>query len=188
MKCAALVLASGLSARYGKADKLLADLKGKALLAYTLDAITSAKFNGYFVITPQNEARAHLAKQRRFEVIHNPDPAAGQGHSIAIGAKHIINTGFDCACVLLGDMPMIMPEYLGRLKRAAESADVVFSRADNRNQPPAIFRGEALQALTTLSGDKGARSLDWNRFKVKRIDLPDDLAVDFDTPEDFRTL
>lgn len=183
MKTAALILASGLSRRFGKEDKLLAELKGQALLAYCLDAAKNVDFDGLFVICPDPDPRADLARSLGFTVINNPSPEAGQGASIALGAQHCISDGFDAVCVLLGDMPFVTTEFLKELNQTP--GDIVFSQLDDRDQPPAIFRGSALQKLTDLSGDKGAASLDLSAFAKTHIPLPEGMSVDFDTEEDF---
>ncbi len=183
MRTAALVLASGLSRRFGTDDKLLADLKGQALLAYCLDTAKTARFDGYLVICPDPDPRAELARSLGFQVIPNPSPEQGQGASIALGAKYCQSAGFEAACILLGDMPFVSAEYLQALSKA--NGDIIFSLNNDRDQPPAIFRGEALAALTALSGDQGAKTLDLSAFHITQMDLPDPLAMDFDRPEDF---
>ena len=182
---ACLILASGLSRRFGGDDKLLAELKGQALLAYALDTAKSAPFADYFVITPKNDPRAELARVRGFKVIDNSLPDAGQGASLALGASHIVRADYEAVCVLLGDMPFITPGYLARLIRTSSASDIIFSQNSGLDMPPAIFRGDALLALQNLTGDQGAKHIDLSRFSISRATLPDDMARDMDRPEDF---
>lgn len=184
-KMAVLVLASGLSKRFGAQDKLMAEVKGQALLAYCLDAARGVNFDGYYVVTPDPDPRASLARSLGFKVIHNPTPEAGQGASIAAGVKALVDQGYDAVCILLGDMPMITSKFIERLKRASDT-EIIFSRANHRDGPPAIFKGSALGALMSLTGDKGARSIDLSNFNIDVLDMPPELAIDFDTPEDFQ--
>lgn len=186
MKSAALVLASGLSRRFGSEDKLLADLKGQALLAYCLDAARNTGFDGLFVVCPDSDPRADLARTFGFEVIGNRAPELGQGASIAVGTRHILDKGYQAVCVLLGDMPFITAEYLMRLSET--SGDIVFSQRDGVEQPPAIFRNLSMQALTGLFGDNGARTLDLSSFDVTRLNLPVEMSIDFDTEDDFKAV
>lgn len=183
MKTAALVLASGLSKRFGSEDKLLADLKGQALLAYSLDTARETGFDGLFVICPDPDPRADIARSFGFDVIPNPSPEAGQGATIALGAKHCLSAGFDAVCILLGDMPFVTSDYIRELTQS--TGDIVFSRSGTHHQPPAIFRGPAIKTLTQLSGDNGAKALELSNFHVEYINLPDEMARDFDLPSDF---
>ncbi len=186
LKTACLVLASGLSKRYGPDDKLLADLKGKALLAYCLDAAKMAGFDGLYVVTPKHDPRAKLAISQGFKIIDNPVPEAGQGASIACGAAYALRQSYDSGCILLGDMPFVTPAYLKGLQRRIRGADIVFSSHHNRQQPPAIFNRKALAMLAELTGDKGAQSLDLSTLNINSSELPDDLARDFDCVDDFK--
>lgn len=185
MRCAALVLASGLSTRFGPSDKLLAELKGKALLCYALDAVRQAKFDGYFAITPDRDPRAKLARARGFSVIDNPSPQSGLGATIARGARYLVEIGYESVCITLGDMPFVTSDYLTRLLQRSPNADIIFSEHLSKNQPPAIFRGEALGALMSLSGDIGANALDLSVFKIARLKMPEDISRDMDKPADF---
>ena len=184
MSMACLVVASGLSRRFGDEDKLLADLKGQALLAYCLDTAASVPFAQRYVVT-SDDKRAELAKARGFNIVHNPTPEDGMGTSLALGAIDLLNHGFNAGCILLGDMPFVTPEYLTKLIKHSKSFDISFSQNNNRNMPPAIFKNGALYTLTTLRGDKGMQSQNLSHFNISHLDLPNDLARDMDTPEDF---
>jgi len=185
MKMAALVLASGLSRRYGKDDKLMATLKGQALLAYCLDAAKGALFDGYFVVTPDPDPRADLARSFGFTIIPNSIAEAGQGVSISAGVSEIIDKGFESICLLLGDMPFVTSDYLRKLKSHAPDSDIIFSQVNTQNQPPAIFRGQALRTLKNLSGDRGANSLDLANFAISHMEMSEAMAKDFDLATDF---
>jgi len=186
MTMACLVLASGLSRRFGDADKLMADLNGRVLLAHTLDTARQVEFGGYFIVTPDPDPRAELGRRRGFSIIANLSPEAGQGASLALGARYLLASGFNQACILLGDMPFISPEYLRELIMRSTDFDIIFSHIDDRDQPPAVFSKNALDVLTTLTGDKGARSADLSSFSIGHQDLPANMAPSYDTQKDFK--
>ncbi len=188
MSMACLVLASGLSRRFGHNDKLLAEFKGQALLAYCLNAAKAAPFDDYFVVTPDPDPRAILARNHGFNVINNPNPEFGQGASLALGAGKLIEKGFDATCILLGDMPFITSQFLKKLIAASEGQEVMFSRHAGRFMPPAIFKSDALHKLTTLTGDQGARALDFSGCQLEHLNLPPELAIDIDSARDFDRL
>ncbi len=184
MTIACLVLASGLSRRFGDEDKLLADLNGQTLLAYCLDTAASVPFDGRFVVTA-DDGRAELAKARSFNVIQNQNPEDGMGASLTCGVRHILDAEYDEVCVLLGDMPFVTPQYIKKLIKGSARFDVTYSQNEDRLMPPAIFKGQVLQSLTQLSGDKGAQSLDLSRYNIGHVELPDEMARDMDEPHDF---
>jgi len=186
MSLAGLVLASGRSERFGRQDKLLAMLNGKPLLAHCLENVQGAGFDDVFMVCPDPDPRADLARRLGFKVIPNPDPQTGQGASIALGASFLLAKGYDSVCIILGDMPFISSRYFKEIQETP--GDIVFSRANDKDQPPAIFRGNALRALTQLSKDRGAKSLDLSSFEITLMDLPPEMSVDFDTEEDFKAV
>ena len=188
MSFAVLVLASGLSKRFGTEDKLMTDLKGQALLAYCLDAARNAEFDRYFIVTPSGDAKAELARSFGFEVIDNPHPEAGQGSSLSTGVTHLLDSKVEKVCVLLGDMPYVTGDFLRELKSASNKSDIVFSRLNDRNQPPAIFNQKAMSRLTSLQGDKGAQTVNWASLKISNLEICKDLAIDFDTEDDFKAV
>ena len=164
----------------------MSELKGQALLAYGLDAARSASFERYFIITPDPDPRATLARRFGFEVIDNPSPESGQGASLARAISHLWDLGIREVCVCLGDMPFVTGAYLNKLRALSGPSDIVFSHTENGDQPPAIFKQEAMQALTRLDQDQGARKLDWSGYNISRLPLPPELAFDFDRPDDFK--
>ena len=173
-----------MSRRFGNEDKLLADLKGQALLAYCLDTAASAPFTDRFIVTFDDE-RALLGLARGFNIIHNPDPELGMGAALAGGVRHILQLGHSQACILLGDMPFVTTHYLQNLMKRSSQYDITYSQNNERDMPPAIFKGAALKVLTQLTGDKGAQSLDLSGFKIDHLQLPDEMARDMDEPNDF---
>jgi len=56
--CALVILASGLSERFGKADKLMADFRGKPLVQHAIDAADMLPFAERFAVI-------HNASQKR---------------------------------------------------------------------------------------------------------------------------
>ena len=184
MTMACLVLASGLSQRFGEDNKLLADLKGQALLAYCLDTAQSVSFSQRFALTSDDEP-AELARARGFEIIHNLTPEDGMGASLSFGVQRILDAGYDKACILLGDMPFVTASYIQKLIKSSNRSDITYSQNQGREMPPAIFRGGALRALVQLKGDKGAQSLDLSDFEIGHTELPDEMARDIDKPNDF---
>src|SRR5690606_32041350 len=119
-RVAALLLAAGSSLRFGKGNKLLADVAGRPLICWTAAAIVASRISELVVVTgPEPESiRAALAGlPARF--VHNPDHLAGMGGSVAVGVRAL---GANCTGVVIcpGDMPAITPELVDALIGAFE--------------------------------------------------------------------
>lgn len=61
MNVDAVVVAAGRSERFGEDDKLMADLEGRPVLAWSLAAISRAPCVGTIVVVAQEEAKARIA-------------------------------------------------------------------------------------------------------------------------------
>ncbi|NNE57350.1 MAG: nucleotidyltransferase family protein [Hellea sp.] len=185
MTMACLVLASGLSRRFGDGDKLMQNLGGKPLLAHCLIAASEIFAPEHrFIVVPNPDPRSELASQFEFSLIDNPEPETGQGRSLAIGVQALLAQNYHSVCVLLADMPFISPEFIQGFIDQSENFDIGFSQVRGRAQPPAIFKATAFEPLTGLSGDQGARALDLSAFSIAQIPLPEEMARDIDIPDD----
>jgi len=85
---ACLVLASGLSERFGVADKLSETLCGKPVLDHVLDTVMSMGFGENFIVS---QGRAHTG----FTAIMNKAPENGQGHALRLGLSAAKTAGWE---------------------------------------------------------------------------------------------
>ncbi|MEP1230592.1 MAG: nucleotidyltransferase family protein [Litorimonas sp.] len=194
-KCALILLASGLSKRFGADDKLLASLAGKPVIDHTLDHIAPAGFELHIAVigTPPKADTGMRDKLARagYHIIVNPAPEDGQGSSLALGAQAAIDAGYHQACIALADMPLVPTAHFTKLLNMSVQSEQVVSEAhiDERSVtlPPCVFSGQALQRLTTASGDSGAKKFLCGT-DIVRCKLLDWAAQDIDTPEDLQSL
>lgn len=147
-------MASGLSRRFD-GDKLLADFQGKPVLSHSAGTAQQLSCDLFFAVCNDNPDRGALLGG--YEVIVNPAPQNGQGAAIALGARAAIKNGAEQVLIVLGDMPLVPIEHLKELLSVSPEAETVMSECGGVLMPPARFNGEALIALTQLSGDKGIR-------------------------------
>lgn len=179
---AAIVLAAGLSSRFG-ADKLLHPYAGKPLAAHIADTLAMMPLAHHLAICPSGpSARADLFRTRGFEIITNPEPQRGMASSLALGAQRAIDLDVDALLVCLADMPHVTTDHLLKLIAASSSSDTVATAFAGTRGPPAIFSRHLFPELLALSGDHGARHL---LAHATLIEAPPTLALDFDTPADF---
>ncbi|MBC6402323.1 MAG: NTP transferase domain-containing protein [Hyphomonadaceae bacterium] len=183
---ALVFLAGGLSRRFGRADKLLADFRDKPLMLHAVQTALICQFAMRFAVVPAGTGLRIKNLEQDFVPIENKDPGTGRGRSLSLGARACLDTGYTSACVMLADMPFVTHEHIGQLMANAAEHEITISRTGNQVLPPAVFCGRALRDLTTLAGDKGASALDFTRYCVKYVDMSKHQAVDIDTAEDLR--
>jgi molybdenum cofactor cytidylyltransferase len=157
---AVVLLAAGLSRRYGEGEKLLAPLAGKPLAFHVAETLAAMPFHRRLAVC--KEAGDELGRGLAgfgFQVLVNPEPEIGQGRSLALGAKAAV--GARALVVCLADMPYVTRGDVEALVEAwrADPERPVGSKAGEYFGVPAIFPAPAFVALMELSGDHGARGL-----------------------------
>jgi len=179
---ASVVLAAGLSTRFG-GDKLLYPYAGKPLAAHIADTLAAMPLRWRIAIVPPPPSpREALFRERRFELIENPDPQQGMGASLALGAQRATELGAAALLVCLADMPNVTAAHLMQLIEAAGDSDAIATGFDNSRGPPAVFARRLFPELAALSGDHGAKHL---LARATLVAAPPGLTRDFDTPRDF---
>jgi molybdenum cofactor cytidylyltransferase len=182
----ALVLAAGGSRRFG-AQKLLAPLAGKAVIARTVEAVSAAGFDDVVLVTGTDSHAVRSAL---------PDAGCGfvDAENWADGIAASIRTGISALSrdrkgvfVFLGDMPLVPIEMLGDLAEMA-LANGYAARPEHNNQPghPVCFLAAAYDDLLDLKGDEGASALlRRHPEKVSYLTTSDSgVTSDVDTPTD----
>ena len=184
-RIAAVVLAAGRSTRMG-ADKLLLPWRGRTILECVLDAACALPHvilvGGLPSLNalPAQVTRVSCSLQERL-----PD----QADSLKAGIR-ALPPGMDGAMILLGDMPLITPELVGKLASAFRPGRFLAPRCDGRRGNPVLIPSDWFARVLELEGDTGARPL------LARPDAPvdyldvDDPAIltDVDTPDDYARL
>lgn len=181
--CALIILASGLSERFGKADKMIADFKGKPLVKHVIDAAENIPFAERFaVIAKSSEQRRKLFNYEGYSLIENASPEVGQGESLRLAAVTAQARGHKAICVMLGDMPFIDTNDISNLLHNLSDKDRAISYCNKTILPPAIFANDALSELANIDPKGGAKTL-FNSANVYKHPLSERAARDIDTPE-----
>jgi len=192
--CAIILLASGLSKRFGAEDKLLARLAGKSVIDHTIGNIAPVGFGLHIAVigalTNLDTALRDKLTKAGYHIIVNPSPENGQGSSLALGAKAVIEAGFGRTCIALADMPCVPSAHFLALLALGETTEQVVSETVGEQAitlPPCIFNGASLLRLIKSEGDRGAkRYLRGNN--VARQKLSTWAAKDIDTLADLQAL
>ena len=105
---ALVILASGLSKRFGINNKLIASFKGKPLIQHIIDSCKPMNFGGRFAVIPSRScALRDLLLDNDFTLIENDKPFLGRVHSIKLAAqfikkkeisKHVFSSGGYAFC------------------------------------------------------------------------------------------
>jgi molybdenum cofactor cytidylyltransferase len=134
---------------------------------------------------------AELAEALRavgVEISVCPAAALGMGHSLAHGVTQLIAAHApDAIVVALADMPSIRTGTIRDLVAAVgPDAPIVVPEFDGRRGHPVVFWRSCFEALTELSGDRGAAAL-LREGTVHRVPVRDPaILLDIDRPDDLR--
>jgi molybdenum cofactor cytidylyltransferase len=150
-----LVLAAGEGRRFG-ATKQLAELHGRPLLEYALEAIAG--------VSPRVVVLGHLADEIRARVdLHGAAPvvcrdwADGQAASLRCGLAAL--PGADAVVVVLGDQPGITAAAVDAIASAEGDEDAVRATYAGTPGHPVLLRRPLLERAGELRGDTGFRDL-----------------------------
>jgi len=190
-KIAAVILGAGRSTRMGGSNKLIAELDGKALIRHAAEAAAGAGLHQTVLVTGHlSDEVASRVADLELSLVHNPDYADGMASSIRTG-MNALAPDTDAVIVLLGDMPRIDAEVIGRLVRAYkdnEAGLIVTATADGKRGNPVLWDRRFFDALKSLTGDVGARHLiAENPGFVTEVEIGHAARLDLDTPEALKT-
>ena len=173
------VLAAGLASRFG-GGKLDADLCGKPLGQWTLDAVSTAGLEpGVIVVGPDVPVFADAA--HGWALLQNDAPEAGLGTSVALAVREAEALACD-VLLLLADMPLLDPAHLSRLVHSPANTATVYP--DGRPGVPALIRRKDLSTFRDLDGERGAGPLLARLDALDSVTAPPDMLRDVDRPED----
>ncbi|EQB31431.1 nucleotidyltransferase family protein [Sphingobium ummariense] len=185
-RIAAVLLAAGLSTRFGEEDKLMADLRGKPLAAHTLETVASMAFAELVAVArPIDQAPVlHRKLERRgYTILVNDRPEDGISGSIVRAVEHVMPLR-KCRGILicLADMPDVPQSHYNRICLAAEDIRSVVASTDGfSSSPPAFIGRKHFPELLALRGDQGARALLSHGIQIETTGA---VLHDIDTPED----
>jgi molybdenum cofactor cytidylyltransferase len=161
-KISALVLAAGRSTRMGGPNKLLATIEGQPLVRHAASAALGAGLQDVVVVTGhQGEPVRAAVGGLPVRFADNPDFAEGLSTSLRAGLA-ALPADCDAAIVLLGDMPRISAELVGRLVAAFDpekGRHIVVPVAAGRRGNPVLWSRRFFPELAKVTGDQGGRSV-----------------------------
>lgn len=183
-----LIMAAGVSRRFGEVDKRLARMADcRTLLAASLAGARPCSAQMVLVIRPEDDPLA-LGVPEDVSVLRAARADQGLGASLADAFTWLAGEEVqaDAAAVLLGDMPWIAADSYRRLYRQADTGQIVRPAYRGTAGHPVLFGQSFWPELGALDGDQGAREvLAGHPRAVVTLDLEDPgILQDVDRPED----
>ena len=176
-----VVMASGLSARYGK-DKLLEDLGGRAVVLRTVESLKSAGLVPLAVT--RSDAVAALMDRAGVACVRHDGPLKSDTMRAGLEALPPDSAGY---LFMPADQPLALPDSLSRLAAQFLENPTRAARLGYGSIPgsPVLFPAACRDALLAYRGDRGGADV----LKSQRI--PCDIVQashpwelwDVDTPE-----
>jgi molybdenum cofactor cytidylyltransferase len=182
-----ILLAAGLGTRFdpsGLHNKLLATLAdGTPVVFQSARRLLSVVEQVVAVVRPGAEKLADVLNEAGCDVIFVIDAERGMGATLAAGVR--ARSDAEGWLVALGDMPWIEAQTIEAVARALDGGTSLVAPyyRGERGHPVGFGRAHR-EALGTLDGDAGARSL-LALNPVRRIDVDDpNILRDVDFPAD----
>ncbi|HWV09987.1 MAG TPA: nucleotidyltransferase family protein, partial [Pseudomonas sp.] len=156
---AGLVLAAGVSRRFGADKRQAALADGRSLLAASL-ALPCAVLDEVLVVLRGDDDPAGMALPAAARWLTCEQSALGMGHSLAAGVRHLDEVSrADAVAVFLGDMPWLNEASLRALLAEASPDRIVLPVFEGQRGHPVIFGRRFWPELMQLTGDSGARQV-----------------------------
>ena len=173
---ACIILASGLSQRFGSQDKLESDLCGQPLVSHVIETAKQVGFGDIFLVSNRVSSDGCI-------MIANKNPKAGQGYALRQGLLEVQRTGWEYCLILLGDMPLVSSAYLKGVIVKNKEKQSSISLNEYTRMPPALFYKDIINEILRQNSQRGAQRV-LDKFSMQTVELPSDFALDVDTPED----
>jgi len=185
----AVVLAAGKSERMGQ-NKLLMSLNGKTLIDGIMDALTAAGVGKQVIVVGHDPGRMIEALKPKLQnacVVVNEDYEKGMASSFQRGLQELLFA--DAAFLILGDQPILDPEFLRLMIRAMERNDnalIISPIHRGKKGHPLLFRKDLFHEMLSMKSHQTLRDVVHGcTDRVFEVGAPWWTTFDIDTPEDY---
>lgn len=175
-----LILAGGMSRRFGPENKLLAPVSNVPLAAHAASAMRAVPLDHRLVVARGADVAALFDG---FEILAAPEEVALSA-SLKTGLARARALGADRLLIALGDMPGIDADVLNRVLALCQGRAASAVTDGTRRMPPACFPAAQFAAMAGMEGDRGAGPLLKQIPEANLLHLPGAALRDVDRPED----
>ena len=185
-----IVLAAGLSNRYGRRNKLTQYINNKPVINHLIDKLLSIYDPSeiLIVIGYKHKAITSLINNPKIDFIFNNDYEKGIGTSISVGVKELELT-IKGAMIIPADMPIISTKDLIKLQNKfleLNCSKVIFPKYKSQTGNPVILPRTYFKTLEELKGDFGAKSK-INKNDIITVNTDIGTIFDIDTISNLKT-
>ena len=188
MKVAGIILAAGGSTRMGGQNKLLQMVDGTSLVQKVVRSALNSNIESVYVILGYQAALIRQCiSNKSVNWVENSDWSRGMASSIKSGIE-ALNTDYDGAMILLGDMPFIEPITINQLLALYQKKKIVVPVKNGRQGNPVLFSSSFFADLKLLGRDKGAKPIikkNPDSVIIANV-LTDTIFHDLDTPDQIK--
>jgi molybdenum cofactor cytidylyltransferase len=182
-----VVLASGMSRRFGKDNKLLVSVNGEPVVRRTVKAYVESRLEIVIVVLGyQADAVCQALSGLDVTLVQNPDYEQGQSRALTRGVA-ALPAGLEAAAIGVGDQPWLESLTIRRLIKlwALRGALIAAPLYAGERGNPVVFSASLFPELLRVEGDLGGRPVvKRHEADVAWLPISDaEQGRDVDTPE-----
>ena len=184
---AAIVLAAGASSRMGGDDKLFKQIEGQTLLRRSIAQVKAANVSKCYVVV-------HKITQEHYKALEGLDVQFVEAPEASLGMSASMRAGVLAAgpnvkafLICLADMPDITNTHINKVIEVHDPDNDRYivrpKTTSGKYGHPVLFDGKYFEDMTSIEGDRGAKSVVQNaKDQVYDIEMDDAITIDLDTP------
>ncbi len=155
-RVAGILLAAGGGSRFhAPGHKLLAELRGRPVVAHAVENMAASHLPSFAVVTGSVDLAGVLPPG--VTVLHNASWADGQATSLATAVRWAAGAGLEAIIVGLGDQPGVPPSAWDAVAACSATPIAVATYGGRRGHPVRLHR--SVWERLPVTGDRGARDL-----------------------------
>jgi molybdenum cofactor cytidylyltransferase len=183
-----IILAAGLSRRFGKANKLLLPLRGEMLIRRSVKQYLACSSRVMVIIGHQSKQIREALGGLDVRFIDNPDYKAGQQTSVLLGMSRVRADG-DAVMIGLADQPLLNDRDLNGFISSFSRSDrtkIFVPYFEGQRGNPVLLPGKIAQRLKNDPANPTCRKYIDNHPELTHCFAAQNshFTTDLDTPDD----